>query len=184
MPPTLIHRGHESADFDDLGLELDDEEHASRGMPGQDVDDASFAIDRERHLGFGDPAVERGEQSGDRLLHRGVSSVEQSRDLGALVADVAVQASSHRSKDPSEPTKWDGGCAAAFDPADHGRGDLGASGKVGLTQALADADGTEGRPQSVVIHVDSMSGGDHRRLTGRTRWDGGRTRDGPEAVTA
>ncbi len=46
-PALAIQGGHELADVDDLGLQLDDQQDPACRVPREDVDDAAFAVDRE-----------------------------------------------------------------------------------------------------------------------------------------
>ena len=48
--------GHELADVDDLGLQLDHQQDPACRVPREDVDDAAFAVDREGDLRLRDPA--------------------------------------------------------------------------------------------------------------------------------
>jgi hypothetical protein len=128
-------------------------------VPRKDVDDPEFPVDRERHFGLDDPAFKCGEQSNDGLVHRGVSCIDQPRQVGAFPTDVGLESGAERRRDAPHLAQCDRGCLPVFDPP-HDRGRYARTlGKIDLSPATLDADRLERSTDPLIIHPDQLGEG-------------------------
>ena len=157
QPSLPIDRPNEILHIHELGLELDDEQCSSRGMPGEDVDDAALAEDRERHLGSGDPLGQVAEEAGELLVHRAVTGVEESIELAAAPPGQEHDPDIEGGRRPPQRVEREAPDVTAFDPRDGRSMDPCPRGHVLLTERASDANGTHRAAESLIVHARIMS---------------------------
>ena len=141
--PLRVERPEHLLDFDDLRLELDDEERTRDWVPGEDVDHPALAVDPERDLGPRDPLGQSGEPLDDRLGQGSVPSVDEAiqvrRSGPGQQLDADVERSGHAPNDIDRHLPE----MTPFDPRHDRVGNAGGPSKI----ALAPTTPQSGRPK-------------------------------------
>ncbi len=161
-----IERAHQLIDVDDLRLQLDEQERASRRMERQDVDGTTFPVDRERDLGCELPAGETRKVRGDRLMQCRVPRAEEPGKLTAAPAcneiDPDVECTRHR----SQSSQRRGAEVTALDVRDERPRNARPNRHVFLSPSPSNSHGANRRADPHVIHRDSIAGVASRALSG------------------
>lgn len=152
QPDLPIEGPKHLRDIDDLGLELDNEEGASPGMPGEGVDHASFAVDRERHLRRELPVTNPREPSGEGLMERGMARVHDPIELAAAPAKGVVGPGVERQRGGHDLRHRQAIREAALDPRDVGFRHARARRQLGLRPTDADPQRSKRGPEPMGVH--------------------------------
>ncbi len=123
-------------------------------MEGEQVDDAPFAVDRERDLRCDRPTWQRDHERRHRLGQQRVTEVQHTVEDSASPASGHVDANVQHSSKFAETTQRHLVQVATFDEGDEGLRHTSAGGNVRLAPAAAPTHGTEGSPDTHVIHAE------------------------------
>jgi hypothetical protein len=163
QPHLPVQRAEQLANVDDLGLHLDDQQRASRWMPGEDVDEPALAPQAERNLWAGHP-LGRDERFDDSIDDLGVATGGDPFDVASPRPHTEVKSGLEHSRDPSNDRDSQLLQLAALDPRNGGVADTGEDGDVDLAKAAANPERAEERSDPLIIHGGRYS---RRALTRR-----------------
>jgi hypothetical protein len=159
QPAVAIDLADERLHVDQLGLELDDEQHPPLRVPRQHVDDAPLAVDGRRDLRRGDPARRSDEQPSDRLVHRRVARAHQSVEIAAPPAGDKVDTHLERRRDLAHGRDRQLTHIATLEPRDRRLPDAGCVREIHLAPASLDSHRAEHATESLVVRAPIMAPG-------------------------
>lgn len=154
-----IERAEQFPDIDDLGLELDNEQRATTGVPREQVDHAAFAVDGKRHLGPDGPAVDGVEPADADLGEAGVAGADHPLQVAATPPRQQVHAHLEDCPDRAKRAQAQGIEVASLDPRHRGVRHPCSPCHVLLPKAQPQPDAAKPRAQLDVLHRVSLKSG-------------------------
>jgi hypothetical protein len=154
-------------DVDQLGFDLDHEQHSLAWMPREQVDRAAFAIDGIRDLGTYDP-TRRAEHVRDRTHERCVSFIDEPVQVAASPPELDNEIRVQRSGDPANGLQRETFEMAALEQRYQALRDAGTGRQVALSPAKSLTERSEARADPEIHGTDGIGGrfaGSHLPIT-------------------